>query len=288
MPRARRSGGNISAAAARESSTIACAGAAEAEPEEHELARHRPAAERDDDRARPSRSAKPARITGIRPTRSESRPAGPTASAPAIRNTAGPSPRIPSNPVTATSVTVPSATASCTIPDRQTSPAASTIALRRIVTLTRELAAGPRRMPRRRRATGGARTGRRVRPCATRPTGTTRRPRASSRRRRARGDLGARRAAVRRRSSRDASARRSRAAPRPRARAPRAPVHDRGRGLGRPFAGELALGGERDPGDPRAAAAGRLGRRAGSAPPRARRDSAASRSRSNGARGPAR
>ncbi len=43
-------------------------------------------------------STKPPRITGIRPTRSERRPAGPTARAPAIRNTAGPSPRMPFDP----------------------------------------------------------------------------------------------------------------------------------------------------------------------------------------------
>jgi hypothetical protein len=70
-------------------------------------------------------STNPARITGIRPTRSETRPAGPTASAPAIRNTAGPSPRMLSTPVTATIVTVPSATASWIIPDWKTSPLAS-------------------------------------------------------------------------------------------------------------------------------------------------------------------
>src|SRR5262249_19168379 len=57
-------------------------------------------------------------------------PAGPTASAPATRNTAGPSPRIALTPVTATIVTVPSATASWIIPERHTSPPERSAALR--------------------------------------------------------------------------------------------------------------------------------------------------------------
>src|SRR5256885_1575891 len=66
----------------------------------------------------------------MRPTRSESRPAGPTASAPATRKTAGPRPRMLFTPVTATIVTVPSATASWIIPERKTSPPARKTELR--------------------------------------------------------------------------------------------------------------------------------------------------------------
>ena len=51
IPRARRSGGNISAAAARESRTIDCAGAAQPEPEEDEHARAASAAGGGDERA---------------------------------------------------------------------------------------------------------------------------------------------------------------------------------------------------------------------------------------------
>ena len=75
MPRARRSGGNISAAAARESSTIDCAAPQSAEPEEDEHARRERAAGGGHDAGRAIPSTKPVRITGIRPTRSEM-PAG--------------------------------------------------------------------------------------------------------------------------------------------------------------------------------------------------------------------
>src|SRR5207244_10058266 len=106
-------------------------------------------------------STKPARITGIRPTRSDRWPAGPTAAAPAIRKTAGPRPRMLLTPVTATIVTVPSATASWIIPDRQTSPPASRIELRR-AGVTRAAAPARAETPSRRRETDGARTHRRT------------------------------------------------------------------------------------------------------------------------------
>ena len=57
-------------------------------------------------------TTKPPAITGTRPTRSISRPAGSAASAPAVRKIAGPRPRIDSIPVTRTSVIVATATAS--------------------------------------------------------------------------------------------------------------------------------------------------------------------------------
>jgi hypothetical protein len=116
MPRARRSGGNISADAARERSTIVCPAPQSPSPRNTStpsFAAH-PAATTSGPTVP---STNPARITGIRPRRSESRPAGPTASAPATRKIAGPKPMIPVTPVTATIVTVPSATASWIIPD---------------------------------------------------------------------------------------------------------------------------------------------------------------------------
>ena len=82
MPRARRSGGNISAAAARDSCTTA--------PEPPTIARPRQTRNADDAEQPAAMTAQPIapptnapRMTGIRPTRSISRPAGPTASAPA-------------------------------------------------------------------------------------------------------------------------------------------------------------------------------------------------------------
>ena len=83
MPRARRSGGNISAAAARESITIACDAPQNASPRKTSSPEldQQPSAVI----AGPTTpNTNPPRITGIRPTRSEMRPAGPTASAPAI------------------------------------------------------------------------------------------------------------------------------------------------------------------------------------------------------------
>ena len=161
MPRARRSGGNISAAAARERRTIDCAAPQSASPRKTSTP---------DSSAQPAAvtigppipSTKPVRITGMRPTRSEIRPAGPTAAAPASRNTAGPRPRIPSTPVTATIVTVPSATASWIIPDWKTSPSASRSALRRTGDIMRLEQPGHRRRRERRRATGAGRTARRA------------------------------------------------------------------------------------------------------------------------------
>ena len=213
-------------------------------------------------------STKPPRITGIRPTRSEMRPAGPTASAPAIRNTAGPSPRISSIPVTATIVTVPSATASWIIPERQTSPPRAG-----------SRCAGPGRHRAtyassacESRARNGGRAavrrvadvrGRRARACASRPTATTR-----AAARRARAANGSARLRSRRRVGRPVRALArpgcvgttfQRSDGRPRARAPRATrcTIDAVASAG-PVAGQLPLGGERDPGDARAAVAGRL------------------------------
>ena len=59
---------------------------------------------------------KPPAITGTRPNRSISRPAGSAATAPAVRKIAGPRPRIDSTPVTRTRVIVATATASCSTP----------------------------------------------------------------------------------------------------------------------------------------------------------------------------
>jgi hypothetical protein len=103
MPRARRFGGNISAAAARASRTIDAAAPTSARPRQTRKA---------DSAAQPPAtvpqpmppSTKPPRITGMRPVRSISRPAGPTAIAPAARKIAGPRPRMPFTPVMATSV----------------------------------------------------------------------------------------------------------------------------------------------------------------------------------------
>ena len=112
IPRARRSGGNISAAAARASSTT------DAAPRRRARGRGRrgtPTSAAQPPRRCRSRSppsTKPPRITGIRPVRSINRPAGPTAIAPAARKIAGPSPRMPLTPVTATSVSELSAAAS--------------------------------------------------------------------------------------------------------------------------------------------------------------------------------
>ena len=108
----------MSAAAARERRIVPCATPTSANPATTSAA---------DSTSQPSAvvrqpaipATQPPASTGIRPSRSISRPAGSAASAPAVRKIAGPSPRIPSTPVTRTSVTVPTATASCTIPDRR-------------------------------------------------------------------------------------------------------------------------------------------------------------------------
>ena len=84
IPRARLSGGNISAAAARESSTIAPEAPVSAKPTitsvADSTAQPRPIAS-----AARIPATKPARITGMRPKRSAARPAGKTASPPATR-----------------------------------------------------------------------------------------------------------------------------------------------------------------------------------------------------------
>ena len=121
----------MSAAAARESRIVPCETPTSANPATTIAA---------DSTSQPSAvvrqpampATQPPASTGIRPSRSISRPAGSAASAPAVRKIAGPSPRIPSTPVTRTSVTVPTATASWTIPDRHVSVAASRIVFRRI------------------------------------------------------------------------------------------------------------------------------------------------------------
>ena len=101
IPRARRSGGYMSAAAAR--------GPAGSSPARRRRARSRGSrasagVDRAAERRRSSSPTIPARqppaSTGTRPYRSISRPAGSAASAPAVRKIAGPSPRIPSIPVT--------------------------------------------------------------------------------------------------------------------------------------------------------------------------------------------
>src|SRR3954471_18965951 len=111
IPRARRSGGNISAAAARESRITA--------PDAPRTARPKQVSVADDQRQPPAIDAQPTMpstnaplITGIRPVRSDRRPAGPTPAAPEARKMAGPRPRMPFTPVTATSVTELSAAAS--------------------------------------------------------------------------------------------------------------------------------------------------------------------------------
>ena len=111
IPRARRSGGYMSAAAARASRIVPCAIPTRAKPAITSTA---------ESTSQPSavvrQPAMPARQpparTGTRPYRSIRRPAGSAASAPAVRKMAGPRPRIPSMSVTSTSVTVPTATAS--------------------------------------------------------------------------------------------------------------------------------------------------------------------------------
>src|SRR5229473_7202944 len=131
MPRARRSGGNISAAVARVSWIVAPAPPSMARPTATSTA---------DGIAQPpattphptAPTANAPRITGIRPTLSVSRPAGPTASAPDARKIAGPRPRIPVIPVTATSVSELSAAASWNMPELKIKPPARSTALRRM------------------------------------------------------------------------------------------------------------------------------------------------------------
>src|SRR5207253_7768393 len=162
IPRARRSGGNISAAAARARRTTDAEPPTSARPRqtrEADVAAQPPATVPQPMAPR----TKPPRITGMRPVRSINRPAGPTAIAPAARKIAGPRPRIPLTPVTATSVSELSPAASWNIPELQTSPPASRNAFRRTSELTaRVYAAVRRRTTPPRHATDGAHTARRV------------------------------------------------------------------------------------------------------------------------------
>src|SRR5581483_6734912 len=190
MPRARRSGGNISAAAALDRRTTAPAAPSTARPTQTrtaELHRQPP--------AMAPANAPP--ITGMRPVRSESRPAGPTAAAPEARRMAGPRPRMPFTPVTATSVTELSAAASWKAAEFMTRPPASRKAFRRTSgVIGRIYAGGLRRTRARRRATDDARAVRReeMQRCARR---RRRRGRASA----PRGTDAPRRSPVRRRRS---------------------------------------------------------------------------------------
>ena len=194
-----------------------------------------------------------------------SRPAGRAASAPAVRKIAGPRPRIPSMPVTRTSVTVATATASWTMPERHVRVAASRTVFRRIgkpstsrpypsaaASPARNAAAPPRE---------GWRTyGPPMRACAILPIAIARRPSESSARNGALASISARvggrfelsvpgcvGTTFQRRTSLSI---------------PSSAEHrvDDGRGrLGRTGAGELALRGQGDARDARPAIAGRLG-----------------------------
>ena len=159
MPRARRSAGYMSAAAARERSTVPDAAPTSARPRTTSAV---------DDQAQPNATvhvatmpvAKPPEMTGIRPNRSIARPAGSAASAAVERKIAGPSPTMLRTPVTVTSVVVPTATATCSIPPDAARPAARSRVLRRIgnrLTLPAIQPALLGRRPRR-RATDGGRT----------------------------------------------------------------------------------------------------------------------------------
>ena len=198
------------------------------EPDDDERARTRPRSRALSPRQPTMPATQPPASTGIRPRRSMSRPAGSAASAPAVRKIAGPSPRIPSMPVTRTSVTVATATASWTMPDRHVSVAASRTVFRRIGKPSTGRPYRQRRSqpaPKRRRtAVRGWRTyGPPSRACASLPTAITRRPSESSARNGALASISARVGApVRARGARDASARRSRGGRRSRSRAPRA------------------------------------------------------------------
>src|SRR5580765_4158338 len=161
IPRARRSGGNISAAAARERRAIEPEAPRSASPAHtrYTAESRQPAETRAHPAAPPTN---PPRMTGIRPTRSIRRPAGPTAAAPEARKIAGPRPRMPLIPVTATRVSELSAAASWRAAELQTRQVARRSAFGRTSGLTaRVYAAGLRRTRARRRATGGGHTARR-------------------------------------------------------------------------------------------------------------------------------
>ena len=112
MPRARRSGGYMSPAAVRIS---------RATPLDAPT-RPKPAITVSVDSVRvasavsahpPAPTAKPAVMTGVRPKRSISRPAGTAVRPDAVRKMAGPSPRRPRTPVTSTKVRDETAAVSC-------------------------------------------------------------------------------------------------------------------------------------------------------------------------------
>ena len=130
MPRPRLAGGYRSAAATRASSTVPLETPISMNPgitSSHVSAAEPAAASTQP--ATPHRQ--PAASTGTRPRRSIARPAGSAASAADARNTAGPSPRIDSMPVTRTSVIVATATTSCSIPERHVRVAARSTVERR-------------------------------------------------------------------------------------------------------------------------------------------------------------
>ena len=160
----RRSGGTMSAAAARASSTVPFATPTRAKPRmtSGAVPQRQPSAVVD---VPATPTTQPTASTGTRPRVSISRPAGNAASAPAVRKMAGPRPRIPSIPVTTTSVVVATATTSWIVPERQTSTPESRSVLRRTgYALTRAGASARRGTPPLRRAPDAGRTARRSPP----------------------------------------------------------------------------------------------------------------------------
>ena len=259
IPRARRSGGNISAAAARARRTIDADPPTSARPRQTRKA---------DVAAQPPAtvpqpmppSTKPPRITGMRPVRSINRPAGPTAIAPAARKIAGPSPRMPLTPVTATSVRELSAAASWNAPELQTSEPASRKALRRTSALTgRVYAAGPRRTRAAPPCDGWRTYGAVEHLCCEPPDGDDPPPaRQLVEKRTRRPHLGARRTSIRRR--RAGMCRHD--VPEQHVvddtKLAQNALHDRRTRLGGACAGQLPLRGERNAADARSAIAGGL------------------------------
>src|SRR5436305_8877010 len=103
IPRARRAAGYMSPAAVRISSDVALTTPIRTNPAiTRRVESVRVASAVNPQPIAPS--AKPALITGVRPTRSISRPAGTAVRAEALRKIAGPSPRRPLTPVTRTNV----------------------------------------------------------------------------------------------------------------------------------------------------------------------------------------
>ena len=130
IPRARRSGGYMSPAAVRASRAIPCAPPIAAKPVTSSTAESMPQASAVTQQPTIPRREAAREHRASRPTRSIRRPAGIALSAPASRKIAGPSPRIPSIPVTSTSDVVATATPSWSIPERHVSDPASRIVLR--------------------------------------------------------------------------------------------------------------------------------------------------------------